>query len=286
MADFLARLFYLGDHYYGSQIQPGLKTIQGELVRAISKWSGESHTSHTVQLSGRTDRGVHSFGQLVMITTDKRFSIDGINKHLPEDIVLWAWAKAPEGFKPRSSALLRHYRYFLDESWNVINQDCIRDAISLVVGSNDFHFLSKPDERRNTVTTVLNISLNEISSIKYLDIFGTSFLWKFVRKLVTLLTEIGLEHMKPETILEVLDGSKKTVRGGIEPAPPENLVLMETIVPFRFGTSNYALRRIQNYLGNRRDFFRRSNLTLFGLTNHFSSSVMLSQRSTSPQNLQ
>jgi len=285
MTDYLARLFYMGDNYYGSQMQPGLKTVQGELINAVSKWSGEAHSSHTIQLSGRTDRGVHSLGQLVMITTDKRFSIDGINKHLPEDIVLWARAQAPEGFRPRSGALMRHYRYFLDESWNNINQNRIREAISLVVGSNDFNFLSKPDERRNTVTTVLNVSIGEVSNLKFLDVYGTSFLWKFVRKVVTLLTAIGLEQIKPETILEILDGSKKTVRGGIEPAPPENLVLMETIVPIRFTTSKYALRRIQNYLSTRCEFLRRSTLTLFGLTDHFSSSMMFYQHSTNSHSL-
>ncbi len=284
MTDYLARLFYLGDRYYGSQIQPGLKTVQGELIKAVSKWSGETHSSHTIQLSGRTDRGVHSLGQLVMITTDKRFSIDGINKHLPEDIVLWARVQAPEGFRPRSGALMRHYRYFLDESWNNINQNYIREAISLVVGSNDFNFLSKPDERRNTVTTVLNVAFSEVPNLKFLDIYGTSFLWKFVRKVVTLLTAIGLGKIKPETILEILNGSKKTVRGGIEPAPPENLVLMETIVPFRFITSKYALRRIQNYLNTRREFLRRSSITLFGLTDHFSSSMMSYQHSTNSHN--
>lgn len=284
MTDYLARLFYIGNRYYGSQIQPGLKTVQGELIKAISKWSGEPHSSHTVQLSGRTDRGVHSLGQLVMITTDKRFSIDSINKHLPEDIVLWARVQAPAGFKPRSSPLMRHYRYFLDESWNHINQNYIREAISLVVGSNDFNFLSKPDERRNTVTTVLNAALGEVSNFRFLDIYGTSFLWKFVRKVVTVLTAIGLGTIKPEVILEILHGSKKTVRGGIEPAPPENLVLMETIVPFRFSISKYALRKIQNYLNTRRDFLKRSSITLFGLTDHFSSSMMFYQHSTNLHN--
>jgi tRNA pseudouridine38-40 synthase len=284
MTDYLARLFYFGNRYHGSQMQPGLVTIQGELIKALSKWSGEIHSSQTVQMSGRTDRGVQSLGQLVMISTNKRFSLERINKHLPEDIVLWAWTEAPEGFRPRSSALMRHYRYYLDESWNNINQDCIRKAISLLVGSNDFQFLSKPDERRNTVTTVLNVSIGETSGIKYLDFYGTSFLWKFVRKVVTLLAEIGLNDVKPETILEVLDGNKKTVRGGIQPAPPENLVLMETIVPFRFITSKYALRKIQKLLSTRRDFLRRSTLTLSGLTDHFSSSMMFYQRSTSSHN--
>jgi tRNA pseudouridine38-40 synthase len=284
MTDYLARLFYFGDHYHGSQMQPGLITVQGELIKAVSEWSKETHSSRSVQLSGRTDRGVHSFGQLVMISTDKHFSLEKINKYLPEDIVLWAWAEAPEGFKPRSSALMRHYRYFLDESWNRLNQASIREAISLLVGSNDFLYLSKPDERRNTVTTVLNVSMGEASGIKYLDFYGTSFLWKFVRKVVTLLAEIGMNNVKPETILEVLDGNKKTVRGGIQPAPPENLVLMETIVPFQFITSKYALRKIQKLLITRHDFLRRSIFTLLGLTAYFASSMMPYQHSTNSHN--
>ena len=219
-----------------------------------------------------------------MISTDKHFSLEKINKYLPEDIVLWAWAEAPEGFKPRSSALMRHYRYFLDESWNRLNQASIREAISLLVGSNDFLYLSKPDERRNTVTTVLNVSMGEASGIKYLDFYGTSFLWKFVRKVVTLLAEIGMNNVKPETILEVLDGNKKTVRGGIQPAPPENLVLMETIVPFQFITSKYALRKIQKLLITRHDFLRRSIFTLLGLTAYFASSMMPYQHSTNSHN--
>jgi tRNA pseudouridine38-40 synthase len=284
MTDYLARLFYFGDHYHGSQMQPGLITIQGELIKAISKWSGEIHSSRSVQLSGRTDRGVHSFGQLVMVSTDRRFSLERINKYLPEDIVLWAWVEAPDGFQPRSSALMRHYRYFLDASWDGIDQDSIRVAISLLVGSNDFLHLSKPDERRNTVTTVLNVSIDETSGIKYLDFYGTSFLWKFVRKVVTLLIEIGLEKMEPVTILEVLDGNKKTVRGGIQPDPPENLVLMETVVPFRFMTSKQALKKIQKLLSTRYDFLRRSIFTLSGLSDYFASSMMPYQHSTNSQN--
>ena len=280
MPDYLARLFYLGDHYHGSQHQPGLRTVQGELIRAISKWSGESHSPQTVHLSGRTDRGVHSLGQLALITTDRKISIEGINKHLPEDIVLWAKIIAPEDFKPRSSVLMRHYRYFLDDSWKTIDLKNIRKAIHLLLGSNDFQFLSKPDERRNTVTTVLNMAIAEFSGVFFLDVFGTSFLWKFVRKVVTLLTEIGQGKKKPDVVLEVLKGSRRTFRGGIEPAPPENLVLVETIVPLRLISSKYALRRIHKYLSTRQDFLRRSSLTLSGITDYFASSMMFSQHST------
>ena len=285
MTDYLARLFYLGDYYYGSQIQLGVKTVQGELIDAMHTWSKESHSKETVQLSGRTDRGVHSFGQLVLLSTDKQLNVDQVNKHLPEDIILWAKTKAPEGFRPRSSALMRHYRYYLGPIWKNVDQNQVKKGISLLIGSKDFNMLSKPDERRNTITTVLNVAIGQDSGIPFLDVFGTSFLWKFVRKTVTLLTEIGLHYMEPDVILEVLQGIKKRKPGGIEPAPPENLILMETIVPFSLVPSKYGLKRIQKILNDRLDFVKRTSNTLSGFSSYLSSSMMPYQRSTNRRNL-
>ena len=283
MADYLARLFYLGDYYYGSQLQPGLKTVQGELIDAMHAWSKESHSKQTVQLSGRTDRGVHSFGQLVLLTSNKQLNIDQINKHLPEDIILWAKTRAPEGFRPRSSALMRHYRYYLGPIWKDIDHDQVKKGISLLIGSKDFNMLSKPDGR-NTVTTILNISTGEDSGIPFLDVVGTSFLWKFVRKTVTVLTEIGLHRMEPDVILEVIQGIRKRNRGGIEPAPPENLILMETIVPFSLIPSKYGLKRVQKIVNDRLDFIRRTSNTLSGFSSYLSSSMMPYQRPTNRRN--
>ncbi len=278
MTDYLARLFYLGDYYFGSQVQPGLKTVQGELIDAIQIWSKEPHSKQTVQLSGRTDRGVHSFGQLALISTEKSLNIDQINKHLPDDIILWAKTRAPEGFRPRSNALMRHYRYYLGSTWDNVDQKLVKKGISHIIGSKDFNMLSKPDEGRNTITTVLNITIGNDSGFRYLDVFGTSFLWKFVRKTVTLLTQIGLGQIEPEIIIDVLKGRRN--RGGIEPAPPENLILMETVVPFSFTPSKYGLKRIQKVVNNRLDFIRRTNDTLSGFTSYLSSSMMPYQRST------
>jgi len=285
MTDYLARLFYLGDYYYGSQIQLGVKTVQGELIDAMHTWSKESHSKETVQLSGRTDRGVHSFGQLVLLSTEKQLNIDQVNKHLPEDIILWAKTKAPEGFRPRSSALMRHYRYYLGPIWKNIDENQVKKGISLLIGSKDFSMLSKPDERRNTITTVLNVAIGQDSGVPFLDVFGTSFLWKFLRKTVTLLTEIGLHYMEPDVILEVLQGIKKRKPGGIEPAPPENLILMETIVPFSLKPSKYGLKRIQKLLNDRLDFVKRTSNTLSGFSSYLSSSMMPYQRSTNRRNL-
>jgi tRNA pseudouridine38-40 synthase len=285
MTDYVTRLFYLGDYYYGSQVQPGLKTVQGELINAMQVWGDESHSKETVQLCGRTDRGVHSFGQLALISTDKRLNIDQVNKHLPEDIILWAMRKAPEGFRPRSSPLMRHYRYYLGKEWREIDQKEVRRGITLLIGSKDFGMLSKPDEGRNTITTVLNVVLDEDSGVRYLDVLGTSFLWKFVRKTVTILTEIGMHRMDPETILEVLKGIRKRNRGGIEPAPPGNLILIETIVPFTLIPSKYGLKRIQKLVNNRLDFIRRTGDTLSGFSSYLDSSIGPYQHRANRRNL-
>ncbi len=283
MSDYLARLFYLGGRYYGSQYQPGFATVQGELIGALTKWSGEHHSTQTVQLSGRTDRGVHSIGQLVMITTEKQFSIDKINRHLPDDIILWASSKAPPNFVPRYDVLMRHYRYYLDKSWANLNLEVVKKAAALLIGSNDFHQLAKPDAGRNTITTILNISVHDYNDTYFLDVFGTRFLWKLVRKMVTLLTEIGTGKIKLEIINNILSG-QNVLASGIQPAPAENLVLVETIVPFKMKTSKYAIRMIRKQLSEQLEQFRRSIRTVDNVIDYFSEPRMTSQHSTKSRN--
>ena len=283
MPEYLSRLFYLGGRYYGSQYQPGFVTVQGELIGALTKWSGEHHSTQTVQLSGRTDRGVHSIGQLVMITTEKQFNIDKINRHLPDDIILWASTKAPPNFVPRYDVLMRHYRYYLDKSWANLNLEVVKKTAALLIGSNDFSQLAKPDAGRNTITTILNISIHDYNGTYFLDIFGTRFLWKLVRKIVTLLTEIGNEGIKPGVINDILSG-QKAIPSGIQPAPPENLVLVETIVPFKMKTSKYAIRMIRKQLSEQLEQFRRSIRTVDNVIDYFSEPRMTSRHSTKSRN--
>lgn len=271
MAAYLARLFYLGDKYHGSQFQPNLSTIQGELINALTKWSGELHNTQTVQLSGRTDRGVHSIGQIVMIHMDHQLNIEEINRELPEDIVLWASSHAPSFFKPRYSTLMRHYRYYLDKEWRELDLQSIRRALDFIIGSNDFSLLSKPDTNRKTAMTVLNASVSDKNTEHIaLDIFGTNFLWKFIRKLVTLLNWIGAGKYPPEIAVGILAGNQ-VIQSGIQPAPSERLVLVETIIPVRLNPSKYALRSIQTLLKKRVVYFKNSAKVLSALaTDYFS----------------
>lgn len=255
----LIRVFYLGNRYHGSQIQPKLATIQGEMIRAFSNWSGEKHTTRTIQLAGRTDRGVHSLGQIGLVQIQKPLVIEKLNRLLPDDIVLWAYAEAPPNFNVRYDILFRHYRYY----WPIrqsLDLKEMQNAAQQLVGTHDFSRFSKPDPKRTNISTILNITIINRNGLIIIDIQGTSFLWKMVRKIVTLLIEIGQHMVKSSIISELLSGNE--IPGGIHPAPPECLVLMESVVPIEMQPNINALHRIRGKLRDYKDMLSRVTETL------------------------
>jgi tRNA pseudouridine38-40 synthase len=267
LSTYLVRVFYIGTKYYGSQWQPDAKTIQGELIDAIEEWDGQKHSIEDVQLSGRTDKGVHSIGQIGLIVTDKKMDLDQINRHLPDDISIWAYVEAPDGFKPRFNVLARHYRYYYRITGDIFDIENIRVGVQKLIGSHNFALISKPDGDRNTIATILNASVQAYNDVLIFDFIGTRFLWKLVRKSVSLLLQIGHGKHSPEIVSDLL--SLEPTAGGIEPAPPEGLVLVESIVPIFMQQNKNAIHRIKRYLEENIAYFTRMNDTLNGVNDDF-----------------
>lgn len=267
MSAYLVRVFYIGTNYYGSQWQPDTKTIQGELIDAIEKWDGQKHSIENVQLSGRTDKGVHSIGQIGLIVTNKKMDLDQINRHLPDDISIWAYAEAPEEFKPRYNVLARHYRYYYRIIGDTLDIKKMRIGIQKLIGSHNFALISKPDGNRNALATILNASVQAHNDVLIFDFIGTRFLWKLVRKSVSLLLQIGHGKHSPEIVSDLL--SLEPTAGGIEPAPSEGLVLVESIVPIFMKQNKNAVHRIKRYLEENIVYFTRMNDTLNGVNDDF-----------------
>lgn len=264
MPSYLCKLFYLGNTYFGSQVQPGLRTVQGELIDAVTRWSGESHSTSSVQLGGRTDQGVHSIGQLVMIKTTKALDLDAINSHLPADITIWASCLVSDEFRPRFDVLMRHYRYYLDTTGTELNLPRMQSCAANLAGTHNFSRLSKRDGNRPTTTTILNVTVSQFDAMIVIDVYGTSFLWKLVRKLVTLLSRVGTGEVSLDMSRQLLD-TEETLPGGIRPAPAECLVLMETVVPFDFHPSKHAIRRIRKTTNARLSLITRITPTLHSI---------------------
>jgi tRNA pseudouridine38-40 synthase len=203
-----------------------------------------------------------------LIETDKPIDVNQINEYLPGDIVLWATTDAVAGFRPRYNVLMRHYRYYMHFHKPDIDLISMRKATEFLIGSHDFSHLSKPDGDRETTTTILSIHFQTHQNTLVIDVFGTNFLWKLVRKMVTLLLDIGTKKYD-YTIARDLIEHRRRIRGGITPASPEGLVLIEAVVPFIFEPSKYAIRRIRKEIAERSDFMTRMSVSLTSLASDF-----------------
>ncbi len=105
-------LSYDGTDFHGWQVQPGLRTVQGELQAALCRVTGEGPLP---QGCGRTDTGVHALGQVASFQLAARIPtqnlLRALNRTLPEAIrVLDARLVAPD-FHARHSAVAKNYEY-------------------------------------------------------------------------------------------------------------------------------------------------------------------------------
>src|SRR3982751_47065 len=114
MARFAAGIEYDGRAYSGWQFQPGLHTVQGNVQNALSR---VADSPLECVCAGRTDAGVHAFGQVVHFDSDavrsERSWRLGANTYLPADVSV-AWVReVPDQFHARYSASARSYRYLI-----------------------------------------------------------------------------------------------------------------------------------------------------------------------------
>jgi tRNA pseudouridine38-40 synthase len=100
-------LAYDGSPFAGWAIQPGERTIEGELSAALAV---VLRAPVKLIVAGRTDRGVHAFGQVVSYDGALP-SVRGVNALLPSQIAVLRAEEAPDGFSARHDARSRSYRY-------------------------------------------------------------------------------------------------------------------------------------------------------------------------------
>jgi tRNA pseudouridine38-40 synthase len=105
-------LSYDGTNFSGWQVQPGERTVQGELQAALGRVTGESPLP---QGSGRTDAGVHALAQVASFGLAARIPpenlLRALNRTLPASIRVLEARKAPAAFHARHSAVAKTYEY-------------------------------------------------------------------------------------------------------------------------------------------------------------------------------
>ncbi|MDR1057226.1 MAG: tRNA pseudouridine(38-40) synthase TruA [Coxiellaceae bacterium] len=234
---------YDGTNYHGWQRQLNLVTLQEKVEEALSRIAAEKVT---IACAGRTDAGVHAFGQVVHFDTKAERSdqawILGTNSNLPTDIrILWA-RHMSQDFHARYSATSRCYRYIIYNNkvasallrhrtmWcpYKLNEKLMREAGRYLLGEHDFSsFRGSGCQSRSVMRNVTLLEVTRGGAAINIDIQANAFLLHMVRNIVGVLLKIGIGEHPPFWVKEVLDARNRTSAAVTVPAAGLYLVKVE-----------------------------------------------------------
>ncbi|HET6403911.1 MAG TPA: tRNA pseudouridine(38-40) synthase TruA [Candidatus Thermoplasmatota archaeon] len=213
------KVAYDGTRFAGSQVQPHVRTVHGELAKALRALGAEEPR---ILWAGRTDAGVSAAANVAVID-DPPVAPPALVPALAfrmEDAWPWAWAEVPEGFEPRH-ARRRWYRYHLRTE---LDAKRLEDALQPFVGTHDFRDFARVEPGVEPVRTVFSMRARREGPFVLVDVEGESFLWNQVRRMVEAARRVAADEL-PRAAVE---GALATPHGGdFGLAPPEPLVLMD-----------------------------------------------------------
>jgi len=232
---------YDGTQYAGWQVQPNGTAVQQVVEDALL-----SLLSHPVRLvsSGRTDAGVHALGMVACFRTARDLPVrafrEGLNRYLPQDVVIRQAEIVPLDFHPRFDSCGKWYRYTLNLSpvrsalrrhscWTIkksLDLQAMKKAAALLVGRHDFGaFRASNCAAKTTVREIFSIDMVREGSLLHIDVRGGGFLKFMVRIVVGTLVEVGLGKRPWEDVHRLLSARCRTDAG--KTAPPHGLCLVE-----------------------------------------------------------
>jgi tRNA pseudouridine38-40 synthase len=232
---------YDGTPFAGWQWQEGAPTVQRTLADALAALCG-----HAVKVAGagRTDAGVHAFGQVAHVDLDKDWRADrlrdAVNAHLrPHPVAVVAAEPASDAFDARFSAKKRHYLYrivnrradlALDRAraWRVprrLDADAMHDAAQRLMGKHDFTtFRSTECQAKSPVKTLDALDVTRAGDEVRIATSARSFLHNQVRSIVGSLVLVGDGKWSADDLTRALAARDRAACGPV--APPEGLYLV------------------------------------------------------------
>jgi tRNA pseudouridine38-40 synthase len=226
-----ARVEYDGTEFAGFQAQPGRRTVQGELERALARLDG----GHRIRVSaaGRTDAGVHAAGQVIAFTWTGDMPAkqlgQAIGALLPRDVAIGPLRRVGRDFDPRRAASRREYRYSiwtgprsplrerfaygLDEP---LDAEAMQAAARRLVGRHDFSAFGRV--QHGAIRTIIDIRVRRSGHLITIDVIGDAFLRQMVRSIVAGLIRIGMGRATSKDLVDALRSPGRAFDGAVVPA--------------------------------------------------------------------
>jgi tRNA pseudouridine38-40 synthase len=233
-------LSYDGTDFYGWQTQPGFRTVQETLGKAYHKVTAEDVR---LNVSGRTDAGVHAVGQVVNFHTQSQHPapilLRAVNANLPEDVHILDVVDVAQAFDANLDAKRKLYRYVIQDGPHVnlfmrryccysrtrLDLDAMRRGAEALVGWHDFSsFETAGAPRMSSRRTITHLSLSRAGDFIWLDVEADGFLYNMVRAIAGTLINVGRGYWPAEHVAEILEACDR--KQGGPTAPPEGLFLM------------------------------------------------------------
>jgi tRNA pseudouridine38-40 synthase len=231
---------YDGTDFHGWQVQQGLRTVQGELVRVLSLLDDRDVAVHG---SGRTDAGVHAEGQVASVQLQREITLGrlrkAINGNLARDARVLFAELAPDEFHARYSALNKTYVYrlvhgqvmspfwtrFAHQEARPLNLQRMRQCARAFMGEHDWTgFSAAQSDADSRIRTVTRLDITHgwdargrCHLIEF-TITANGFLRYMVRSIVGTLLAVSRGEIASETVERAIREGDRNLAGPTAPA--------------------------------------------------------------------
>ena len=235
---YFAKIKYLGTAFHGFQVQPGLRTVQGELNNALNQAFG---LPCKVTGCSRTDAGVHANEFCLTVECDggtipaDKLPI-AVARFLPTDLSLYYAEECDNSFHPRYDVREKEYLYriinrpiydpfefgrawFLSRPISDEGLMRMQSAAKYFIGKHDFSgFMSEGSDVEDTVRTVTALFVERNGDLIEIRISADGFLYNMVRIIVGTLTEVAFGRISPDSIESIINSCDRSKAGMTAPA--------------------------------------------------------------------
>lgn len=241
----LLKIAYDGSGFHGWQRQPGKRTVQGEVEKALSRTLGQQVN---VDGTSRTDAGVHAFGQQATFQCDMNVPIGKLpmilnnsfsngkicGERITGDLEIAEAVEVDLDFHARFNAVGKKYIYkiinnsapdifkrkFYYQISKALNTKDMGKAAKYMTGTHDFKSFEAAggNKRQTTVRTIYDLDVKSDNNDIQIEVTGDGFLYNMVRIITGTLVEVGLGKRNAYSIPEILAALDREAAGHTAPA--------------------------------------------------------------------